>query len=297
MIVRLCHYFFRQALVNIISNRVIHVIGLGTMVVSLLIFGTFLLLFVNLNSWLEGWGQTLSVSIYLRDGVEQITRDKIASFIESLPGAEVRRFISKDVALRDLRTAVGAHSGLLDELSHNPLPASFEVVFKDVEIHKANPDAIKTKLEKLDGVQEVQYSEEWLKKFGGLMRVVKLIGFVIGGLLGMGVLFIVTNTIKLTIYSRRDEIEILKLVGATDWFVKIPFLLEGMIQGLVSSVFALSTLFLGYFFLSTEKINFFGLAAFDLVFFPREYVLSLFVASVVLGLGGSLIAVGRFFDV
>lgn len=146
-------------------------------------------------------------------------------------------------------------------------------------------------------MQEVQYSEEWLKQFEGLMNMVKLIGFIIGGLLCMGVLFIVTNTIKLTIYSRRDEIEILKLVGATDWFVKTPFLLEGMIQGLVSGLLALLVLFSGYLILSAKKMHFLGLALLDFMFLPQEYVLSLFIISIALGLGGSFIAVGRFFDV
>ncbi|MBK5102087.1 MAG: ABC transporter permease [Desulfobacteraceae bacterium] len=297
MKVKLWPYFFKQALVNIMSNRGIHTVGLSTMIVSILIFGAFLLLFVNFNNWIQGWGHSLSVSVYLRDGINGDTRDEVASFIKSLPRAEIKRFISKKGALRDLKNALGTHSGLLEGLSKNPLPASFEVEFKDIEGHKTDPQVIKKELEKVEGVQEVQYSEEWLKQFEGLMNMVKLIGFIIGGLLCMGVLFIVTNTIKLTIYSRRDEIEILKLVGATDWFVKTPFLLEGMIQGLVSGLLALLVLFSGYLILSAKKMHFLGLALLDFMFLPQEYVLSLFIISIALGLGGSFIAVGRFFDV
>jgi cell division transport system permease protein len=297
MKVKLWPYFFKQALVNIMSNRGVHTVGLSTMIVSILIFGAFLLLFVNFNNWIQGWGHSLSVSVYLRDGINKATRDEVASFIRSLPRAEIKRFISKKGALRDLKNALGSHSGLLEGLSKNPLPASFEVVFKDIEGHKTDPQAIKKELEKMEGVEEVQYSEEWLKQFEGLMNMVKLIGFIIGGLLCMGVLFIVTNTIKLTIYSRRDEIEILKLVGATDWFVKTPFLLEGMIQGLVSGLLALLVLFSGYLLLSAKKMHFLGLALLDFMFLPQEYVLSLFIISIALGLGGSFIAVGRFFDV
>lgn len=297
MKVKLWPYFFKQALVNIMSNRGIHTVGLSTMIVSILIFGTFLLLFVNFNNWIQGWGHSLSVSVYLRDGINGDTRDEVASFIKSLPRAEIKRFISKKGALRDLKNALGTHSGLLEGLSKNPLPASFEVEFKDIEGHKTDPQVIKKELEKVEGVQEVQYSEEWLKQFEGLMNMVKLIGFIIGGLLCMGVLFIVTNTIKLTIYSRRDEIEILKLVGATDWFVKTPFLLEGMIQGLVSGLLALLVLFSGYLILSAKKMHFLGLALLDFMFLPQEYILSLLIISIALGLGGSFIAVGRFFDV
>ncbi|MCD4717718.1 MAG: permease-like cell division protein FtsX [Desulfobacterales bacterium] len=294
---RLWMYFFRQALTSILNNRVFHAIGLSTMVVSLLIFGTFLILFVNLNAWLGGWGQSLTMSVYLKDGTSETKNDEIASLIRKLQGAEIKRFISKEGALRDLRKALGSHAGLLEGMSVNPLPASFEVIFKDGDGQKTDPLKMKNELESIEGVDEVQYSEEWLKRFKGLMNMVRLVGFIIGGLLCMGILFIVTNTIKLTIYSRRGEIEILKLVGATDWFVKAPFLLEGVIQGILSGIVALLALFAGYLLLSAKKMHFLGLAVLDFVFLPNEYVFSILFISVALGLIGSFIAVGRFFDV
>ncbi len=294
---RLWLYFLRQALGNILNNRVFHVIGLSTMIVSLMIFGTFLILFVNVNGWLEGWGHSLTISVYLKDGINETKKDEIATFIRQLEGAEIKRFISKDRALKDLKRALGSHSGLLEGLSVNPLPSSFEVVFKEGTGQKTDPTKIKNELEGIEGVDEVQYSEEWLKRFKGLMNMFRLIGFIIAGLLCMGILFIVTNTIKLTIYSRRDEIEILKLVGATDWFVKTPFLLEGVIQGILSGIVALLALFSGYLLLSAKKMHFLGFAVLDFVFLPNEYIFSILFISVALGLVGSFIAVGRFFDV
>ena len=190
------------------NNRVVHLIGIGTMVVSLLIFGTFLLLLVNLNAWVHGLGHSLSMSVYLEDGIDETTRDRIASSIRNFPSAEIERYISKEDALKDLKEALGSEEGLLEGLSRNPLPASFEVVFSDVDSPEEGPRRIKKIIEKIDGVDEVKYSEEWLKRFEGLLDVIRLVGFIIGGLLSVGVLFIVTNTIKLTIYSRKHEIEI-----------------------------------------------------------------------------------------
>ncbi|MBW1851454.1 MAG: ABC transporter permease [Deltaproteobacteria bacterium] len=294
MKLRLCLYFLKQAFINIINNRIVHLIGVGTMVVSMLIFGTFLILFANLNTWIHGWGHSLSMSVYLQDGIDKSTKDKIASSISAFSSAEIERYISKDDALKDLRMALGSESGLLDGLSSNPLPASFEVIFKNVESPDTDPQRIKKALEAMVGVDEVQYSEEWMKRFEGLMSMVRLVGFIIGGLLGIGVLFIVTNTIKLTIHSRKHEIEIQKMVGATDWFVKIPFLLEGMIQGILSGTLSVLVLFLGYLFFSAERVHLLGLAVFDFSFLPREYILAIFFISVLLGLVGSFIAVGRF---
>ena len=297
MIVRLLPYFVKQALSNILNNRGVHAIGLGTMVVSLLIFGTFLLLFVNLNTWIQGWGHSMAMSVYLKDNINEAKKARIVSFINSLPEAEIKRFISKEAALRDLRKTLGSQAGVLEGLSDNPLPASFEVMFKDIEGKRTDPKGIKLTLENMDGVEEVQYSEEWVHRFEGFMSIIRLVGFVIGGLLCMGIVFIVTNTIKLTIYSRREEIEILKMVGATDWFVKTPYLLEGIIQGILSGVFALFILYLGYFVVSAKKIHLLGLAGLNFTFIPYEYALSIVLISVLLGLLGCFIAVGRFFDV
>lgn len=297
MRIRLFPYFVKQAMRSILSNRVVHVIGVGTMVVSLLIFGTFLLLFVNVSTWIQGWGHAMSMSVYLQDDVSESRRDQIAAFIQNLPTAEIERFVSKRRALLDLKRSLGSQAGVLDGLSHNPLPASFEVVFSHTEEQQTDLHAIKQTLEKMDGIAEVQFSEQWLHRFKGLMNIIKLVGFVIGGLLCLGIVFIVTNTIKLTIYSRREEIEILKMVGATDWFVKIPFLLEGAIQGILSGIFALGTLYLGYFLLSTKKMHLLGLAGLDFTFLPYAYSLSIVLISLVLGLLGCFIAVGRFFDI
>ncbi|SPD75060.1 putative Cell division protein FtsX [uncultured Desulfobacterium sp.] len=291
---RLWAYLLKQALLNITDNRMLHLISIGTMVVSLSIFGSFLFLFVNINTWIQGWGHKVSISVYIKDGVDEATKNKISSALRSFPNAEIRRFISKEDALKDLKNALGSESGLLDSLSRNPLPASFEMVFDQIEPNQSDPEKIKEEIEKIDGVDEVQYSGEWLKQFEDLMDMVRIAGFIIGGLLCLGVIFIVSNTIRLTIYSRRQEIEIKKLVGATDWFVKTPFLLEGIFQGLFSGAISVLILFSGYLLICTNKLKLLGIVGLDLVFLPYDYLLLLFVISIALGLTGSFIAVSRF---
>ena len=287
-------YFIKQAVGSISNNLMVHLIGMGTMAISLLIFGTFLFLFINLNTWLHGWGHTLSMSVYLADGIDDSALKKITSTLKDLPNAKIQRYISKDDALKDLKQALGNESGLIRTLSENPLPASLELVFKDMASPDTDAQKIKQMLLELAGITEVQYSADWLNRFKGLMDMVRLVGVAIGGLLCLGVLFIVTNTIKLTIYSRKHEIEIQKLVGATDWFVKMPFLLEGFIQGILSGGVALLFLFLGYLFLADKQINLLGVTMLDFVFLPGGYALTIVFISAVLGLAGSFIAVGRF---
>ncbi len=290
-------YFLKQALTNISNNRTIHIIGLGTMVVSTLIFGAFLLLYLNVDRWVQGWRHPLTMSVYLADTIDKAAREQVIAFIKNLPGAQIKKFISKEEALIELKKALGPQAHLLDGIPGNPLPASLEIIFEDTKSKKLSPQDIKKQIQEINGVEDVQYSEEWLDRFGGVMNMVRLVGLILGGLLGLGILFIVTNTIKLAIYTRKEEIEILKLVGATDWFIRIPFLLEGIIQGFFSGILTLFILFLGYLVVSAQRMYFLRLSMLSFDFLPFEYSVYLLVTSVILGMAGSFIAIGRFFEI
>lgn len=292
---RLWSTHFHQALSSMLHNRLIYAISVGTIAISLLIFGAFVLLSVNVKTWLQGWGQTLSISVYLKDGIDEAARDRVRTAISSLQGAEIKGFITKERALQDMKGMLGSQAGLLDGLTRNPLPASFEVAFRNVDKAKFEPKRIKETLEKVPGVDEVQYGEQWLEQFEGLLYVVRIAGLAIGGLLCVAILFIITNTIKLAIYSRRNEIEIYKLVGATDWYVKAPLLIEGGMQGLLGALVALGVLLAVHFALSFEVGQIFGLPVMEFVFLPKSYVLGIMSLGLVLGLLGSFIAIGRFF--
>jgi cell division transport system permease protein len=298
MRIRFRTYFLKQALRNIRENLTVHALGLGTMTSSLLIFGIFMLLFINVAGWIHGWGNSVSFSVYLKDDISPYKRDKVDSFLRQLHGEKTLRYISKEDAMADLKKTLGRHdAGLLDRLSSNPLPASYEVFFDRSQKQDLDPEALTAALAKLAGVADIQSSEEWLNDIKVIIDTVKLVSFFVGGLLCLCVIFIMTNTIKLTIFYRKAEIEILKLVGATDWFIKVPFLLEGIIQGFLSGVLTLLMLGGGYLFFATKEIQFFGMNSLNLVFLPFGYMALLFSISVALGMIGSLMALGRFFKV
>jgi len=295
MISRIWIYFFKTAVINILNNRLIHMISMGTMTISMLLLGSFMLLSININNWMKEWGESLSMSVYLKDGIDEQAKQQIETALLNLKGAEIKGFISKEQALIHLKESLGGQSGLLDGLKKNPLPSSFELVFKDVDGFQIDPKNIKNSLEKMEGVDEVQYSEQWIERFKGVMFVFRVVGFIIGGLLCIAVLFIITNTIKLTIYSRRDEIEIYKLVGATDWFIKIPFLIEGAIQGIISGLVAFLILLFTYSIFSVKTVHLFDLPVIEIVFLSNENAIFIILLSLVLGFTGGLIAIGRFF--
>jgi len=235
------------------------------------------------------------MSVYLREDMQKNAKEKLESALKSLPGAEIRGFISKEKAWSNLMEMLGSQVGLLDGLTRNPLPASYELLFRDVVKHRVDPKSIKDKIEKMEGVDEVQYSEQWLERLEGVIYILKLAGLIIGALLCGAVLFIISNTIRLTIYSRRDEIEIQKLVGATDWFVKAPYMIEGSIQGILGGTIAFGILLIMYSLLPFRTIHLFGLPMLDIIFLTKPYIMALLSTGFLLGLLGSFIAITRSF--
>jgi len=289
-------YFVRQAMRNMVENRLVHLIGLGTMVIAFLMFDAFILIFVNLNSWTQEQGRSLTMSIYFKGEPERAVIENIKKELLQYP-VSITDFISKDDALKSLRKQLGEKAGLLDGLGENPLPASLEIVLSRDVSGDSLPYELKTRLERINGVDEVQYSQEWVERFQAIMGAVKIIGLVFGGLLFLAALFIITNTVKLTIYSRKDEIEILKLVGATNRFVKIPFLIEGSIQGFLGGSVALIVLFLVYVAIITKVDLSIGFASLDIIFLSPQFILLLLLMSSIIGFIGSTVSLGRFFRI
>ena len=282
---------------NISSNRLVHLIGVGTMAIAFLIFDAFVLVFVNLSYWTEERGRLLTMSVYFKEEPDRIVLEGVQRELLGFPGVTIKRFISKDDAMEDLRRQLGDEAGLLDGLTENPLPASLEITFSRDKGGGSIPSQLKRRLERIDIVDEVQYSQEWIERFRAIMEAIKIVGIVAGGLLFLAALFIITNTIKLTIYSRKDEIEILKLVGATNRFVKLPFLIEGSIQGFLGGSLALMLLFVAYVIVVARVDLRIGFASLDIIFLPTQCIVLLLVMSSVAGFIGSTISLGRFFRI
>jgi len=296
MKISVLRYFFWQALGNIFENRMVHLIGVGTMVIAFLIFDAFVLVFVNVNAWTQERGRAVTMSIYFKGDPDNSVIEDIQRSLLDYP-VSITKFISKQDAMKSLRRQLGQKAGLLDGLTENPLPASLEIILARDEIDDSLPYELKKKLESIENVDEVQYSQEWIDQIQAVMGAIEIVGLVFGGLLFLAALFIVTNTIKLTIYSRKDEIEILKLVGATNGFVKAPFLIEGSIQGFLGGSVAMSILFLGYVLAANRVELRIGFGALDLVFLSPEFILLLVATSIIAGLIGSTVSLGRFFRI
>ena len=217
---------------------------------------------------------------------------ELKSRVQSLNGTERVIYVTKDEAMKRFRARLKGQESLLEGVTAEILPSSLEISLKKENRSSESVDVYVARLKKIQGISEVQYGEEWLRRFNTL-------GALLGGFLILAVLFIVSNTIKLTIYARRDELEVLGLVGATRFFIKAPFLIEGIFQGAVGAALALVILTLCYLGFLHNAGNFlsFNPAATGLSFLPVTHLVALFIAGIAVGFLGSLTSLKRFITI
>jgi cell division transport system permease protein len=277
----------------------VNVVTVGTITLALLIVSLFLLVFVNLESAAENWSERVQVTVYFDKeltGQEQTTfREKI----NALSGVSRVSYVSRDEALKRFKGRLRGQETLLEGVRPEILPTSFEVTLKRAHRETESVESFVTKLKLIPGITEVQYGEEWVRRFNSFLNFMRLLGALLGGFLVVAVIFIVSNTIKLTIYSRRDELEVMSLVGATRLFISAPFLIEGLIQGLAGSLLSLALLYALYqgFLQNAGSFITFNPAASGLSFLPLEYLSGLLLAGALLGFIGSLTSLKRFITV
>lgn len=281
------------------SNIFIHGIAVVTISFALLTLGIFMITVVNLDRTFNAWGRGTQVIVYLDQASSAEAIARAGESISRLPQARRVTYVSKEEALAKLKEGLEPQAGLLDNLHHNPLPPSFEIQLQ--EEHQ-NPEGLKefiSEVAKIDAEAEVDYGQEWLSRFSAFISMIKLVGLSVGSFLLLATVFIVSNTIKLTIYSRRDEIEIMKLVGATNLSIRLPFFLEGIAQGLVASLLSLAMLYGGFKMLTYKMIIDYSLylGTLDLIFLPSPFMGALILLGMAMGIFGCAFSMGRFLKV
>ena len=242
LVVRLT-YFVRTALRGLGASPVTTAVAVATIAASLVLVGAFSLLVRNMEELLDDFGDDLHVTAYLAEGLEPGEQQALVRIAGTVEGVERVRIVSKQEALDRFRAGVGSGGAFLDGLDENPLPASLEITLVP-ERRSAEGMAIAvSSLEGLPGVAELASGQDWVEGYLRAVSLVRGIGLGLAGILALATLLIVANTIRLAVFARRDELEILSLVGASRAFVNIPFLVEGIVQGSVAGALALVLLF------------------------------------------------------
>jgi cell division transport system permease protein len=287
-------YFLRKALGNIWTNPFLSLVTLSTIAISMLILGLFSLIYLNVQQSLHQMGGELQITAYLQETISSEQAKVLRSKVADWPEVERITYISKELALARFRSQLREYAGILEGLKENPLPASLEVTLMPQYGRSGNIKELSTRLGRLPGVAEVQYGRKWMAKLRVFIEVMKLVGITVGGLLLIATIFVISNTIKLTFYSRREELEIMRLVGATDFFIKAPFLLEGLLHGLGGALLAAGGLSLLMLFLFSHLDLPLRLAVMAGSLPTGQLVAGFLGLGLLLGVLGSMVSLRRF---
>ncbi|MCG8591082.1 MAG: permease-like cell division protein FtsX [Proteobacteria bacterium] len=262
-----------------------------TIAISLVLVGAFGLLVTNMQGLLDRFGREIHVTAYLEDDLAPAAQRELADRVATVEGVAGVDLVTQADALARFQDSVGG-AALLEGLDENPLPASLELSLHESARDPASLDRVVEALTGLPGVAELAYGQEWVEGYSRALALVRVGAVGLGGVLAFAALLIVANTIRLAVYARQDELEILSLVGASRSFVRAPFLLEGLLQGAVGGLVALVGLYAAFRLLLPSVaygLEFF-LGSSTPRFFDAAEMGALVCAGAVLGVTGSLSA-------
>ena len=228
-------YFIKETYKSIRRNGFMSFASISTVAVSLLVLGMFLMIFLNTNNLAQYLENQVQISVYMQDSATDKELASVKDKLTKMPGVVKVTQVNKQQALERFKKRLGDQEQLLNSLcKENPFPNSFEVQVD-------NPDRIKVltpQIGQLPKVETAKFGQEVVEHLFQLTKILRLGGIVLVVFLAMATLFIISNTIRLTVVARRKEVIIMKYVGATDWFIRWPFLLEGMTLGFFGAVVA-----------------------------------------------------------
>jgi cell division transport system permease protein len=276
-----------------LSNRFVNAVTIMTIALTVVIVSAAVLVFLNAGDWMSAWQQDTRIMAYLRDDSSSAA-PALRHSIESIEGVQKAHFIPRDEALRDLKGRMEHPASLFENLLENPLPDAFEIRLKPANDSWEQIEAVADRVRLLAEVEEVEYGQQWIAAVRRVAHFFKTLGLALLGLLLAASIAIVANTTRLVIYSRQDEVEIMRLVGATARFIQAPFLIEGLIQGLIGAVGGIAILYAAFNALAV-RIEQNGLAGVvPLRFLSLEQMALITLASMLVGWLGCYVALKQF---
>jgi cell division transport system permease protein len=294
-VIRGLQYFVTEAFLSLWRGRRSSVLSILTIAIALFMLGLFLLVSANLQRVVDEWGRSAEFSVYLRDEAAPPERDAVRRALAEHPAIAGIEAVSKEAALerfrRDFPELAPATAGAPD----NPFPASFEARLKSSAVNVADLGRLAARIGAMPGVADVRYDRRWLDRLASLSALVRYAGFVLAGILVLAAGLTVTNVVRLALYARRDEVEIMELVGAPMAFIKGPFVCEGIIQGGIGAVLALAALRI-VLELATSRLAPAAAGMFDvrsLRFIPAGSMALVIAGGMVVGCLGGLVAARR----
>ena len=298
MKIRTIRYFIKQSFRSLWRNRAMSIAAIGSVFAALLVIGLFLTLVLNVDYLATMLESQVEVKVYLDDDLSYEIKNTMIEDIKDLSGVKDCVFLSKEEALKDFNEQLGDNSCLLEGLEgDNPLPDSFVVSLEDPGMAPNVTMAINS----MSNIENVVYGKEELEKLLNITYLLRVGSLVIIAILVLTSIFIIANTIKLTVFARRREVSIMKYVGATDRFVRGPFLVEGVLMGIIGSIFSIAVICLGYYYcigyVKHQTIGLISISLLPVYNIFRSLTLSLIIIGILIGFLGSSISIRKFLRV
>lgn len=296
MIAQKLKHFQRETLNNLWQFRARNVFSITIICLSFLIVGIFVSLSNNLQYTAQQLSKDMAVVFFLDKDISPVDRDTITKELENSPLVQKIQFVSADQAMEKFLTKFPDLQEIVDNIKLNPFPPSYEITLLDKDLTYEETQVFIDRTRALKGIEDVQFNKEWVEKMQSLSRLSRAVGFFLGGILILASFFIVSNVIKLNVIARKDEIEILRFVGGTNVFIRIPFLAEGIILGALGGILSLLLLFIViklfpvYLGSSLGILN--ELINFRYLTFSQS--IALIFSGAVIGLFGSLSSIAKF---
>ncbi len=276
-------HFIKKALADIRLNRFLNLITIITISLSILVVSVFLLFFENASRVIESWNQGGRAMIYLKGDFTMDMLPNLKARINTLGEIDEMVFISKSQALEKLKKEMSSKTAFLKTLNENPLPDALEIRMKSYNSFE-EVQKFAQSIKAIEIVEDVEYGQGWLGKFLKIFNLFKITGYAMCTLFFLIALFITANTVRLAFYSRQLEVEIMRLVGATETFIKAPFYVEGILQGFFGGILGLIVLLITYMTVSSGIDQ--SLASyvyFDIKFLSFKIILLIIFGSTFLG--------------
>lgn len=296
MIAQKLKHFQMETLNNLWQFRARNVFSVTIICLSFLIVGIFVSLSNNLQYTAQQLSQDMAVVFFLDKDISPVDRDAIARELENSPLVQTTQFVSAEQAMGKFLDKFPDLQGIVENLNLNPFPSSYEITLQDKDLTYEETQLFIDRMKALKGIEDAQFNKEWVEKMQSLSRLARAVGFFLGGILILASFFIVSNVIKLNVIARKDEIEILRFVGGTNVFIRIPFLAEGIILGALGGILSLLLLFIViklfpvYLGSSLGILN--ELINFRYLTFSQS--IALIFSGAVIGLFGSLSSIAKF---
>ncbi|MDR0477362.1 MAG: permease-like cell division protein FtsX [Desulfobulbaceae bacterium] len=265
-----------------------------TVSLSVLIFSLFSVIYINMLTVSRQIGDDLQLVVYLNDEPGPEMQEQLRNKITAFDQVESIHFVSRDEAYQRFRQQLGDSSDVLDDMPHDFLPPSIEVTPLHSLRGLSQIKLFSDYLLKLPGAEKVQYGQEWIERFHSFTQVLRLVVLLSASLLILTTIFMVSHTIRLTIMGRVDELELLKLVGATNNYIRMPFMLEGFLQGLAGSLIGLSALYALFLWISHRVTGSELLSMVHFTFFQPGIIALIILLSIILCTAGSYFSMHKY---